>query len=186
MASSAPFPPATSFPSWSRACSGWNTAAMTPAAWRSTPAACSARAAPPAWPSCWRRSQAEQARRAAPASPTPAGPPTARRRCTTPIRISATARATMRQRGRGAIALVHNGIIENHDELRAALQAKGYVFTQPDRHRGDRPPGRQPVRRRPVRSGEGGRRRSCTAPTRSRCSARTSRTAWSARAPARR
>jgi glucosamine--fructose-6-phosphate aminotransferase (isomerizing) len=23
---------------------------------------------------------------------------------------------------------VHNGIIENHDELRAALQAKGYVF----------------------------------------------------------
>jgi glucosamine--fructose-6-phosphate aminotransferase (isomerizing) len=28
----------------------------------------------------------------------------------------------------GRIALVHNGIIENHDELRAALQAKGYVF----------------------------------------------------------
>ena len=28
----------------------------------------------------------------------------------------------------GKIALVHNGIIENHDELRAALQAKGYVF----------------------------------------------------------
>ena len=28
----------------------------------------------------------------------------------------------------GHIALVHNGIIENHDELRAALQAKGYVF----------------------------------------------------------
>ncbi len=26
------------------------------------------------------------------------------------------------------IALVHNGIIENHDELRAALKAKGYVF----------------------------------------------------------
>lgn len=26
------------------------------------------------------------------------------------------------------IALVHNGIIENHDELRAELQAKGYVF----------------------------------------------------------
>jgi glucosamine--fructose-6-phosphate aminotransferase (isomerizing) len=26
------------------------------------------------------------------------------------------------------VALVHNGIIENHDELRAALQAKGYVF----------------------------------------------------------
>jgi glucosamine--fructose-6-phosphate aminotransferase (isomerizing) len=28
----------------------------------------------------------------------------------------------------GRIALVHNGIIENHDELRATLQAKGYVF----------------------------------------------------------
>jgi glucosamine--fructose-6-phosphate aminotransferase (isomerizing) len=29
----------------------------------------------------------------------------------------------------GRIALVHNGIIENHDELRASLVAKGYVFT---------------------------------------------------------
>ena len=28
----------------------------------------------------------------------------------------------------GQVALVHNGIIENHDELRASLQAKGYVF----------------------------------------------------------
>ena len=28
----------------------------------------------------------------------------------------------------GRIALVHNGIIENHDELRAALKAKGYIF----------------------------------------------------------
>jgi glucosamine--fructose-6-phosphate aminotransferase (isomerizing) len=28
----------------------------------------------------------------------------------------------------GKVALVHNGIIENHDELRAALQAKGYLF----------------------------------------------------------
>src|SRR5918999_6224577 len=27
---------------------------------------------------------------------------------------------------RGEIAVVHNGIIENHDELRAELQAKGY------------------------------------------------------------
>jgi glucosamine--fructose-6-phosphate aminotransferase (isomerizing) len=30
--------------------------------------------------------------------------------------------------GPGRVALVHNGIIENHDELRAALKAKGYVF----------------------------------------------------------
>ncbi|MFO1245193.1 MAG: glutamine--fructose-6-phosphate transaminase (isomerizing) [Ramlibacter sp.] len=29
----------------------------------------------------------------------------------------------------GRISLVHNGIIENHDELRAALKAKGYLFT---------------------------------------------------------
>jgi glucosamine--fructose-6-phosphate aminotransferase (isomerizing) len=28
----------------------------------------------------------------------------------------------------GRIALVHNGIVENHDELRAELQAKGYEF----------------------------------------------------------
>jgi len=28
----------------------------------------------------------------------------------------------------GRVALVHNGIIENHDELRAALQSRGYVF----------------------------------------------------------
>ena len=28
----------------------------------------------------------------------------------------------------GRVALVHNGIIENHDELRAELQALGYVF----------------------------------------------------------
>jgi len=28
----------------------------------------------------------------------------------------------------GRVALVHNGIIENHEELRAALQRKGYVF----------------------------------------------------------
>ncbi|RYF36459.1 MAG: glutamine--fructose-6-phosphate aminotransferase, partial [Comamonadaceae bacterium] len=29
----------------------------------------------------------------------------------------------------GRVAVVHNGIIENHDELRAALKAKGYVFS---------------------------------------------------------
>ncbi|WAC73542.1 glutamine--fructose-6-phosphate transaminase (isomerizing) [Roseateles sp. SL47] len=30
--------------------------------------------------------------------------------------------------GAGRVALVHNGIIENHDELRAELKARGYVF----------------------------------------------------------
>ena len=28
----------------------------------------------------------------------------------------------------GRVALVHNGIIENHDELRAELKSRGYVF----------------------------------------------------------
>jgi glucosamine--fructose-6-phosphate aminotransferase (isomerizing) len=31
-------------------------------------------------------------------------------------------------KGPGRIALVHNGIIENHDELRAELQSRGYAF----------------------------------------------------------
>jgi glucosamine--fructose-6-phosphate aminotransferase (isomerizing) len=34
-----------------------------------------------------------------------------------------------REGSAGRIALVHNGIIENHDDLRAELQAKGYQFT---------------------------------------------------------
>ena len=33
-----------------------------------------------------------------------------------------------RQAAVGRVALVHNGIIENHDELRNELQARGYVF----------------------------------------------------------
>ncbi|MGY8905433.1 MAG: glutamine--fructose-6-phosphate transaminase (isomerizing) [Burkholderiales bacterium] len=33
------------------------------------------------------------------------------------------------QISKGRIALVHNGIIENHDDLRAALQTQGYVFS---------------------------------------------------------
>ncbi|MBN8479330.1 MAG: glutamine--fructose-6-phosphate transaminase (isomerizing), partial [Burkholderiales bacterium] len=36
------------------------------------------------------------------------------------------ARATTSKPGR--VALVHNGIIENHEELRATLEARGYVF----------------------------------------------------------
>ena len=36
--------------------------------------------------------------------------------------------ADKQKESEGRVALVHNGIIENHDELRAALQAKGYVF----------------------------------------------------------
>jgi len=40
--------------------------------------------------------------------------------------FSAGPEATVESTGR--IALVHNGIIENHDELRAELKARGYVF----------------------------------------------------------
>ena len=36
--------------------------------------------------------------------------------------------AQTQKNAEGRVALVHNGIIENHDELRAALQTKGYVF----------------------------------------------------------
>jgi hypothetical protein len=45
------------------------------------------------------------------------------------------------QRQRRPVSVVHNGIIENHEELlRRTVGAKGYEFTQPDRHRGHRPP----------------------------------------------
>jgi glucosamine--fructose-6-phosphate aminotransferase (isomerizing) len=83
------------------------------------------------------------------------------------------------------IALVHNGIIENYEELRAELQAKGYVFeSQTDTeviahlvhhlYDGDLFDAvQQPSS-------------ACTAPTPSPCSAATSRTAWWARAKARR
>ncbi len=52
------------------------------------------------------------------------GPRAKRRRCRAkPSGIAAA----------GRVGLVHNGIIENHDELRAELQAAGYVFvTQTD------------------------------------------------------
>ncbi|MFM1907547.1 MAG: hypothetical protein RLZZ591_1224 [Pseudomonadota bacterium] len=40
-----------------------------------------------------------------------------------PLRIGQSTQARP-----GRVALVHNGIIENHDELRTALQARGYVF----------------------------------------------------------
>ena len=46
------------------------------------------------------------------ASPTPAGPPTVRRASVTPTRIFS-----------GDLAVVHNGIIENHEALREQLKA---------------------------------------------------------------
>ncbi len=46
-----------------------------------------------------------------------------------PVAVDATGATPATETRPGRIALVHNGIIENHDELRAALKAKGYVFT---------------------------------------------------------
>ena len=54
------------------------------------------------------------------------------------------------------VALVHNGIIENYEELRTRLKAGGYVFESQTDTEVDRSPDRQPVRRRPVRCGAAG------------------------------
>ena len=82
-----------------------------------------------AWPSCEANVAQGGASTAAPASPTRAGPRMARRRCTTRTRTSRHGPGrTPAGTASGRIALVHNGIIENHDELRAELRAKGYVF----------------------------------------------------------
>ena len=42
----------------------------------------------------------------------------------------------------GRLALIHNGIIENHAELRAELEAAGHTIDVGHRHRGDGPPDR--------------------------------------------
>ena len=54
---------------------------------------------------------------------------------------------------RGEIALVHNGIIENHEALRAELAGGGLSLRGPDGHRGHRPPRAQPLPRRSARGG---------------------------------
>ena len=69
-----------------------------------------------------------------------------RRRCADRRQASGIGRS-------GRIALVHNGIIENHDELRAGAAREGLRVREPDRHRGHRPPDRQPLRGRPARGG---------------------------------
>ena len=53
------------------------------------------------------------------ASHTPAGPRTV-------CRASATPTRTSRDDG---LAIVHNGIIENHETLRAELEREGYTFS---------------------------------------------------------
>ena len=97
-----------------------------------------------------------------------------------------TARAGRQEPRAGRIALVHNGIIENHDELRAELPGPRLRVRQPDRHRGHRAPGR------PLYDGDlfaAGARpplHAPGAPTRSRSSARDEPQRVVARARARR
>ena len=86
------------------------------------------------------------------------------------------------------VAVVHNGVIENHAPLRRELEAAGLPLQQPDRHRGHRPPDRARARRRrrPVR---GGAARACPGwrgPTAWRSSARgvPARSSAPARQPA--
>ena len=67
----------------------------------------------------------------------------------------------------GRIGLVHNGIIENHDELRAELTKKGYVFETPDRYRGDRAPDRPPDTTATSSTPCSAPCRACAVPTRS-------------------
>ena len=83
------------------------------------------------------------------------------------------------------IALVHNGIIENHDELRAELQ--GRAMSSPARPTPRSSPTWWTACTTAICSTRCSvPRNACRAPMPSRCSAATSRTAWSARARARR
>ena len=112
------------------------------------------------------------ASRAPPASRTPAGRRTACR---------ATERAPPPGR-RGRIAVVHNGIIENADELRRA-GGRGRRSSVRDRHRGARPPDRPP--KEPTARGGGApgaeARRGHVRPRRDRRRARTA-SSWPATA----
>ena len=78
---------------------------------------------------------------------------------------------------------------DHREPRRAARRAAGsrLRLRHPDRHRGHRPPRRPTsLRRRPARRRCSAPCRGCAAPSPSPCSAATSRTAWSARARARR
>ena len=98
------------------------------------------------------------------ASATPAGRPTARPPTPTPTRTSTAP---------GAVAVVHNGTIENYEELVARARGARPRAPLRHRHRGRRPPARGALRRRPDRRATC--RRACAR------SARTSRarSSWS-------
>ena len=158
---------------------------------------CGVPAAPRASPSS-RQRRAPSISTAAPASPTRAGRRTARRSCTTRTRTSRTGRgreadATMPRRRR---SVGHRpprpdrpGPQRDHREPRRAARraaSEGLRVRQADRHRGHRPPGRPASTTATCSRRSSARCRGCAAPTRSPCSAATSRSGSSARARARR
>ena len=73
----------------------------------------------PAGSTTWCRHLASTRRRGTSASATRAGPRTDRPPTSTPIRTSAAATA---------VAVVHNGVIENFRQIKKRLEAEGYEF----------------------------------------------------------
>ena len=74
------------------------------------------------------------------------------------------------------VAVVHNGIIENFQELKAELDGAGLSLRDPDRHRGRRHAGDALSRRgpEPARGGGEGAARGSKAPSRWSCCSRAS------------
>ena len=101
---------------------------MTPAAWPCIrQPACGGRAAPrawPSWPSRWRKESITGYTGIAHTRWATHGAPAVHN---AHPHFSHGPGADAEQRA-ARVALVHNGIIENHEELRAALQKRGYVF----------------------------------------------------------
>ena len=87
-----------------------------------------------------RSASARSRRRASPrASATLVGPPTVR-----PETVNAHPHLDCS----GNVAIIHNGIIENHAELQEALEERGHLFSSVDRLRGARAPHRGVARLR--------------------------------------
>ena len=107
-------------------------------------AACSARAAPRASPSSQAQVEHDRPRKAAPASPTRAGPRTARRPCTTRTRTSA--RPGDGDAGSAPAASRWCTTASSRTTTSCAPSCRPRLrLREPDRHRGHRPPGRPPA-----------------------------------------
>ncbi len=121
-------------PCCSTACGSSSTGVTTRPASRSSTATRHA-GRTPSRPSAGSGRRARRAKRskAPPGSGTRAGRHMVLRPTATPIHIAIA---------RGRIAVVHNGIIENHDVLNEELLQKGHTLLVGDRHRGHRTPDR--------------------------------------------